>query len=217
MDIILKYELFYDELNRIKFNEDLFEKHPEEIESLFVDEEINVKVYQRVANKKFFDRIDNYSIAVQWLVNDIKDKKSILSQFFKDKFLEEKTALERNIQIFKVIFPLLVLRQFRDPKAYGINYYLEYYRKNGVKFFLPADIILDTYGENYHSIDLRELDKDVFIEFVIPEYYLALAYAGIKKPKATKEDLLSNLGREWFNEENHIVPAVELVSEKNNQ
>ena len=39
MDIILKYELFYDELNRIKFNEDLFEKHPEEIESLFVDEE----------------------------------------------------------------------------------------------------------------------------------------------------------------------------------
>ena len=209
MDIFLKYELFMDECYKVAFNYDLFNKHPEILENLFSDEELKIRVFQRVADKKFFDRNDNYSVAVQWLVNDIKDNKSILSQLFKNKYLNESSELERNIRIFKDVFPLIVLRQFAYKTLPGQYYYFEYYRKNGFKFFLPAEFIEKKFGEDYQSIDLKKLTPDEFLEYVVPDYYLALAFANIKKPKATKEDLLSNLGKEWFNEENQVVSIAE--------
>ena len=209
MDIFLKYELFMDECNKVAFNDELFNKHPEVLENLFADEELKIRVYQRMADKKFFDRNDNYSLAVQWLVNDIKDSKSILSSLYRGKYLNEGSGLARNVRIFKEIFPLIVLRQFAYKTLPGKVYYLEYYRKNGFKFFLPQKFLEEKFPEDSNTIDLKTLTPEEFLEYVIPDYYLSLAFNNIKKPKATKEDLLSNLGQEWFNEENQVVNALE--------
>ena len=209
MDIFLKYELYQDECNKIAFNYEYFEKHPEVFENLFVDEELDIRVHQRYENKKLFDRNDNYSIPVQWIVNDINDEKSILSQLFKDKFLNENlNELERKIRIFKYIFPILVLRQFAYKTLPGARYRVNYYRDHSFKFFLPQEFIEQRFGEDYETIDLKKLTNDEFIEYVLPEYYLDLAFANIKKPK-NKEDILANLGREWFNEENQVVSIAE--------
>lgn len=210
MDIFLKYEIFMDECNKVAFNDELFNKHPEVFENLFSDEPLDIRVYQRIANKKFLDRNDNYSNAVKWLVNDIKDKKSILSKMFKGKYSEGGlSALERNICIFKELFPLLVLRQYAYRTLPGERYYLLYYRKYGFKFYLPEEFLKSKFGEEYKSIDLSTLTSDEFIEYILPDYYLSLSFNNIRMPKAHKEDALSNLGREWFNEENQVVSAVE--------
>ena len=44
-------------------------------------------------------------------------------------------------------------------------------------------------------VSYMKLTNDEFIEYILPDYYLSLSYANIKKPK-NKEDILANLGRE---------------------
>ena len=210
MDIILKYELFLDEYNKVAFNYELFNKHQEIFENLFTTEEpLNIKVYQRVANKKFLDRIDNYSISIEWLVNDIKDEKSIIQALFRGKFVAVgQTTLQRNILIFKEVFPLIVARQYAYKTLPGAWYYFIYFRNNGFKFYLPQEFIDERLNGEYKTVDLKQLTPEEFLQYVVPDYYLALSYSRVKRPKA-KESVLMNLGREWFNEENQVVTAIE--------
>ncbi len=208
MDIFLKYELYQNDCYKIVFNYEYFEKHPEVFDDLFADEELDVRVHQRYENKKLFDRNDNYSVAVTWIVNDIKDEESILSKLFKDKFLnEDLNEHERRIRIFKYIFPILTLRQFAYKTLPGARYALTYFQDHSFKFFLPKEFLEARFGEKYDTIDIKKLTNDEIIEYILPDYYLSLSYADLKKPK-DKEDPLANLGREWLNEDNQVVSVV---------
>lgn len=209
MDIFLKYELYMDECNKVAFNYDLFNKHPEVFENLFADEPLDIRVYQRMADKSFLDRNDNYSISVQWLVADIKDNKSILKQLFNGKFTDVNlTELERNILIFKEVFPLIVARQFAYKTLPGAWYWFIYFKNNGFKFYLPQEFIDEKLGGEYKTVDLKKLDPEDFLKYVVPDYYLALSFSRVSRPK-DKESVLMSLGREWLNEENQVVTAIE--------
>ena len=154
-----------DECNKVAFNYDLFNKHPEVFENLFADEPLDIRVYQRMADKSFLDRNDNYSISVQWLVADIKDNKSILKQLFNGKFTEVNlTELERNILIFKEVFPLIVARQFAYKTLPGAWYWLIYFKNNGFKFYLPQEFIDEKLGGEYKTVDLKKLAPEDFLK-----------------------------------------------------
>ena len=208
MDIFLKYELFYDEEDKIAFNEVFFDKQRETIENLFGEEELDIRVFQRNFEKRLFDRNDNYSAAVQTIINDIKDPDSVLSYLFKDKYLEKDISeLDRKILIFKQIFIHLVMRQYRNPEEKGCTYLLNYDNKFEFKFFLPISIIATTYKEEFTEIDLSKLSTDEVIEYIVPDYYLAIGYWDKNTLRADKEEM-ATFGREWFNEYNQIVPIV---------
>lgn len=208
MDIFLKYELFYDEEDKIAFNEVFFDKQRETLENLFNDEELDIRVFQRNFEKRLFDRNDNYSAAVQTIINDIKDPESVLSYLFKNKYLDKDISeLDRKILIFKQIFIDLVMRQYRNPDEKGCTYLLNYDNKLEFKFFLPIAIIATKYKEEFTEIDLTQLSTDEVIEYIVPDYYLAIGYWDKDSLRADKEEMVT-FGREWFNEYNQIVPIV---------
>lgn len=208
MDIFLKYELFYDEEDKIAFNEVFFDKQRETLENLFNEEELDIRVFQRNFEKRLFDRNDNYSAAVQTIINDIKDPESVLSYLFKNKYLDKDISeLDRKILIFKQIFIDLVMRQYRNPDEKGCTYLLNYDNKLEFKFFLPIAIIATKYKEEFTEIDLTKLSTDEVIEYIVPDYYLAIGYWDKDSLRADKEEMVT-FGREWFNEYNQIVPIV---------
>ena len=208
MDIFLKYELFYDEEDKLAFNEAFFDKQRETLESLFGEEPLDIRVFQRDFEKRLFDRNDNYSPAVQTIINDIKDQDSVLSFLFKDKYLDKDISeLDRKILIFKQVFIILVMRQYRSPEEKGCYYLLNYDNKLEFKFFLPISIIATKYKEEFTEIDLSKLSTDEVIENIVPDYYLAIGYWDKDKLRADKEEM-ATFGREWFNEYNQIVPIV---------
>lgn len=208
MDIFLKYELFYDEEDKLAFNEAFFDKQRETLESLFGEEPLDIRVFQRDFEKRLFDRNDNYSPAVQTIINDIKDPDSVLSFLFKDKYLDKDISeLDRKILIFKQVFITLVMRQYRSPEEKGCYYLLNYDNKLEFKFFLPISIIATKYKEEFTEIDLSKLSTDEVIENIVPDYYLAIGYWDKDKLRADKEEM-ATFGREWFNEYNQIVPIV---------
>ena len=208
MDIFLKYELFYDEEGKLAFNEAFFDKQRETLESLFGEEPLDIRVFQRDFEKRLFDRNDNYSPAVQTIINDIKDPDSVLSFLFKDKYLDKDISeLDRKILIFKQVFITLVMRQYRSPEEKGCYYLLNYDNKLEFKFFLPISIIATKYKEEFTEIDLSKLSTDEVIENIVPDYYLAIGYWDKDKLRADKEKM-ATFGREWFNEYNQIVPIV---------
>lgn len=208
MDIFLKYELFYDEEDKLAFNEAFFDKQRETLESLFGEEPLDIRVFQRDFEKRLFDRNDNYSPAVQTIINDIKDPDSVLSFLFKDKYLDKDISeLDRKILIFKQVFIILVMRQYRSPEEKGCYYLLNYDNKLEFKFFLPISIIATKYKEEFTEIDLSKLSTDEVIENIVPDYYLAIGYWDKDKLRADKEEM-ATFGREWFNEYNQIVPIV---------
>ena len=209
MDIFLKYELYMDECNKVAFNYDLFNKHPEVFENLFADEPLDIRVYQRMADKSFLDRNDNYSISVQWLVNDIKDNKSILKQLFNGKFTDVNLSeRDRNILIFKEVFPLIVARQFAYKTLPGAWYYFVYFKNNGFKFYLPQEFINEKFAGEYKTVDLSKLTPEELLKYIVPDYYLALSVSKVYMPKS-KDSVLLNISREWINENNQVVNAIE--------
>ena len=209
MDIFLKYELFYDEHDRLAFNNAFFYKQRETLEKLFGDEPLDIRVYQRDHEKKLFDRNDNYSAAVQTIINDIKDPGSVLNRLYKDLYIEEgQSELDRNIRIFREQFILLVMRQYDNfAEQQGAFYALNYYKKYSFKFFLPIKILAEKYQDNVKTIDLSKLTKDEVIEYIVPDYYLAVGYWDRDQLRAKKEEM-ATLGKEWFNEYNQVVEIV---------
>ena len=208
MDIFLRYELFYDEEDKLTFNEAFFDKQRETLENLFADEELDIRVYQRDFEKKLFDRNDNYSAAVSTIVKDIKDPGSVLSYLFKDKFLDKEFSdLDRKILIFKAVFIPLVMRQYHDPEEKGCSYTFNYYKELTFNFFLPISIIATKYKEEFTTIDLGKLSSDEVIEYIVPDYYLTIGYWDRDELRKNKEEM-ATLGKEWFNEYNQVVPIV---------
>lgn len=209
MDIFLKYELFYDENDEVAFNEDLLERQLDTLINIFSNDKLDIRVYQLDSEKRFFDRNDNYSPAVALIVKDLKEKDSLLSKLFKDKFVEEdQSELDRNILIFKYLFPLLVKRQYRVLKEKCNEYYIEYYKNCGFDFVLPQSLVKEKYGDQDKMIDLSLLTPDEFIEYLIPEYYLSLGYWDNDKLRK-KDDVMKKLSKSWYNKKNQIVSIIE--------
>ena len=209
MDIFLKYELYYDENDRLAFNNEFFYKQRETLENLFGDEPLDIRVYQRNFEKKLFDRNDNYSAAVQTIINDIKDPQSVLNRLYRGLYEEEgQSDLDRKIRIFREQFILLVMRQYDNfAEEQGAFYALNYYKKYEFKFFLPIKLLAEKFKDNIQTIDLSALTNDEIIEHVVPDYYLAVGYWDRDKLRAKKEEM-ATLGKEWLNEYNQVVNIV---------
>lgn len=209
MDIFLKYELFYDENDQVAFNYDLLDRQLDTLMNLFNNDKLDIRVYQLDAEKRFFDRNDNYSPAVELIVKDLKEKNSILSKLFKDKFVEENQSIEeRNIQIFKFLFPLIVLRQYRELNEKHQQYYLNCSKAFGFAFLLPESLIKERYPKEDKKIDLSKLTPDEVIEYIVPEYYLMLGYWD-NDPLRKKEDALAKLRKGWLTKKNQVVSIME--------
>lgn len=205
MDIFLKYEVYYNEDNELVVNQDLMDHQLDTFINLFTNKHLDIRVYQLDAHKKFFDMNDNYSEAVRFLVNDIKDNSSFLSFLLKGTFMKEgQSDLERQIAIFKHIFSMMVLRQYRDQELEGKYYFFPYYKNYGFKFFLPQEILDEKYEGKDQEIDLSLLSNDEFLRCIVPDYYLDLGYWD-RAPLRDRSEIINKLPKDWGRKKNIIV------------
>ena len=164
------------------------------------EEPVDIKLINKVDEFDFEERLEAWELALNLMLNDVRDSDSCTYKFF-NELCKEESEIKTKIALFN-----LAAEAYMDRMKYcgwisnDLTKYVAFYGSENLNFgvYFPKGILYEKFGGHPMHIKVSDFSTEEILKYVIPGYYNELS-AWDRDFLRKDEAEMKYLSQNWFN------------------